>query len=123
MKRRTIKGTASVCEVNLGIDGIRIAASPLARARGLLFAAEKSSGLLLLPCNDVHTVGMGYPLDVAFLDAEGNVVESRRSVGPFRRMRNKRARAVVERRSSCSDPWFAVGDRVSLSVLRKGNQK
>ena len=27
MKRRTIKGTASICEVNLGIDGIRIAAA------------------------------------------------------------------------------------------------
>lgn len=56
------------------------------RCRGLLGRPPLShgEGLLLLDCASVHTVGMGYPIDVAFLDAEGRVVRSIGDLGPFR---------------------------------------
>lgn len=56
------------------------------RCRGLLARPplRHGEGLLLLECSSVHTVGMGYPIDVAFLDAEGRVVRSIAALGPCR---------------------------------------
>jgi uncharacterized membrane protein (UPF0127 family) len=41
-------------------------------------------GLLLLDCDSVHTIGMTYPIDVAFLDAEGTVVRGLDNLDPYR---------------------------------------
>lgn len=56
------------------------------RLRGLLARPRirDGEGLLLLGCDSVHTVGMGYPIDVAFLDADGRVVRSLHRLGPWR---------------------------------------
>ncbi len=47
------------------------------RLRGFLFRPEPrvGEGILLTPCNAVHTWGMTFPLDVIFLDARGKVLE------------------------------------------------
>ena len=88
------------------------------KARGLLFSPEHGEALLLAPCNDVHTAGMRHRLDIAFVDAHGCVLETYRDVGPFRRLRNRKAKAVVERFSSCASPWFSAGDRVGVVRLK-----
>lgn len=46
------------------------------RVRGFLGRAQPrgGEGLLLSPCRAVHMVGLGFPLDVIFLDREGAVV-------------------------------------------------
>ncbi|MGE5801969.1 MAG: DUF192 domain-containing protein [Gemmatimonadota bacterium] len=46
------------------------------RLRGLLGRSplRPGAGLLLRPCRAVHTFGMSYPVDVAFVDQEGSVV-------------------------------------------------
>jgi uncharacterized protein len=56
------------------------------RLRGLLARppVREGGGMLLLECGSVHTIGMGYPIDVAFLDAEGRVVRSIAGLGPWR---------------------------------------
>lgn len=100
---------------------LSLACTARRRARGLLFAAPSDRALVLLPCNDVHTVGMRRPLDIAFVDAGGTVLEAHRAVGPFRRLRNRRAEAVIERFSTCDDPWYEVGDRVGLTSLTERN--
>lgn len=92
------------------------------KARGLLFSHEHAEALLLAPCNDVHTAGMHRRLDIAFVDVRGLVLEAHRDVGPFRRLRNRAAVAVVERFSSCSSPWFSPGDRVGVVCL-EGERK
>lgn len=99
-----------------------VATSAPRKARGLLFAREHAEALLLAPCCDVHTVGMRHRLDIAFVDAQGLVLEAHRDVGPFRRLRNNGAAAVVERFSSCASPWFSTGDRVGVVCL-KGERK
>jgi uncharacterized protein len=65
---------------------VAVADSFLHRLRGLLARPPMSreQGLLLLECSSVHTVGMGYPIDVAFLDAEGRVVRSVADLEPWR---------------------------------------
>ena len=98
-----------------------IAARFRRKAKGLLFSPEHAGALLLAPCNDVHTAGMRHRLDIAFVDAQGLVLEAHRDVEPCRRLRNKSAEAVVERFSSCATPWFTAGDRVGV-VCMKGDR-
>lgn len=74
------------------ISGVRLASeagvadSWWPRFRGLLARPplQNGEGLLLLECGSVHTVGMTYPIDVAFLDAEGTVVRSVARLRPCR---------------------------------------
>lgn len=99
---------------------LAFAVSGMRKARGLLFKRPREGALLLMPCGDVHTVGMRHRLDIAFVDAAGVVLESYRSVGPFRRLRRKGAVAVVERFSSCESSWFSAGDRVGVVRVEGG---
>jgi uncharacterized membrane protein (UPF0127 family) len=65
---------------------VAVADSWWRRLRGLLARPriQEGEGLLLLDCGSVHTIGMGYAIDVAFLDAQGKVVRSVDSLGPYR---------------------------------------
>lgn len=36
---------------------------------------EKGEGLLLMPCRQIHTWFMSMPIDVIFLDKDGQIVE------------------------------------------------
>ena len=82
------------------VDGrtVRVARGPRARALGLAFLhAERAGGGLLLPgCRSVHTFGMRFPLDIAFIDAEGAVLSRRRDVPAGRVVFDRRAAAVLE---------------------------
>lgn len=71
--------------VRVGSD-VAVADSWWRRLRGLLARPrlKRGQGLLLLECASVHTVGMVYPIDVAFLDAEGRVVRSIARLRPWR---------------------------------------
>jgi uncharacterized protein len=68
---------------------VRVADRFWLRARGLLGrpALAEGEGLLLRPCRAVHTWGMRYPIDVAFLDLSGTVVASYPSLAPSRHTR------------------------------------
>ncbi len=56
------------------------------RMRGLLGrpALSPDEGLLIEPCSSVHTLGMGYPIDVVYLSREGRVVKIREGLAPLR---------------------------------------
>lgn len=83
MKRVRVEQVGS--GVGLGAQ-VAVADSWWRRLRGLLARPplESGEGLLLLNCASVHTVGMRYPIDVAFLDAEGRVVRSITALAPWR---------------------------------------
>lgn len=89
--------------------------------RGLLLARANAETLLLMPCNDVHTVGMRRRIDIAFVDGAGRVLEAHRDVGPMRRLRRREAVAVVERFSSCLSAWFTAGDRIGVVRLKEAS--
>ena len=89
------------------------------RMRGLLFAPESDDLMVLLPCRDIHTFGMGYAIDVAFLDATGIVVKSVRDVLPNKRLREPTAVAVLERRAIPRELWFEEGERIALGYFRR----
>ena len=56
------------------------------RAVGLLgrHSLPPGTGLWLLPCGAVHTLGMRFALDLIFLDRENRVVRLIRNVSPWR---------------------------------------
>ena len=66
--------------------------------------------LMLVPCHDVHTFGMSRPLDIAFVAADGTVIESHRNVEPCHRLKNREAAATLERIAADDDPWLAPGN-------------
>jgi hypothetical protein len=63
-----------------------VAESWWGRLRGLLARPPMrvGEGLLLLRCASVHTLGMTYPIDVAFLDADGTIVRRIACLAPYR---------------------------------------
>ena len=65
---------------------LKIAAGFWSRLAGLQFRRPLPSdaGLLLVPCNSVHTCFVRFPVDVVFLDGNGSVLAVRRSLRPWR---------------------------------------
>ena len=53
-----------------------IADARSARRKGLLGRDHLDGALVLRPCRWVHTMGMRFPVDVAFLDGSGRVVKT-----------------------------------------------
>ena len=98
---------------------VELACSLAARLRGLAARGVFDGVLLLAPCNDVHTFTMRRQIDIAFVAADGTVIESLRNVLPMHRMKNRRAVAVIERYSS-HEWWPAAGDVLELSYSRDG---
>lgn len=80
---------------------VEVAASMTARLRGLLRRPPLAShqGLLLSPCNMVHTAGMGYPLDLVFLRHDGRVLRVLSHVRPNRVRQCWRAWYTLELRA------------------------
>ena len=88
------------------------------RARGLLGRRPLApgQGLVLRPCKAVHTWGLGYPIDVAFLDPDGVVLASYGDLAPNRRTRwHPAAACAVELPAGALErAAVAVGDRLHL---------
>ncbi|MCB0965209.1 MAG: DUF192 domain-containing protein [Ilumatobacter sp.] len=53
-----------------------VADSRTARRKGLLGREHLDGAIVLAPCRWIHTIGMNFPIDVAFLDGDGNVVKT-----------------------------------------------
>lgn len=67
-------------------ENVVVADRLLPRAKGLLGRQEfkKGEGLILRPCNSVHTFFMRFPIDVLFMDRNNRVVKTIAVLKPFR---------------------------------------
>jgi len=67
-------------------SNIRVADNPATRIIGLMFRRQPvdSDGLLLEPCNSIHTFFMRYALDIVFLNKNNEVVKVLRNLKPWR---------------------------------------
>jgi len=77
---------------------------------------EPGEGLLLEPCRAVHMFWMRYPLDVAFLAANGEVVAIYHELQPSQTSdRHKGAAMALELRSgTLAASGTQIGDRIEL---------
>ncbi len=76
---------------------ILVAATPIARLRGLLgHRVPPPFALRLDRCRCVHTFGMRFALDLHWLGADGATLRIDRAVAPGRVRACRRAFAVVE---------------------------
>ena len=69
------------------------------RFRGLMGAKSltEGEGLLILPCNSIHTHFMRFPIDVLYVSKDGTVVAVDRAMAPWRFGRiHRKARYVIE---------------------------
>ncbi len=87
----------------------------LDRMRGLLGRPALAPGeaMVIDPCSSVHTMGMAYALDIAFIDSGEKIVKLCRRVAPQRMAWAFKARATVEMAAGEIDRLqLSVGDRL-----------
>jgi uncharacterized membrane protein (UPF0127 family) len=99
-----------------------VAATSWRRMRGLLGRPPLApgQGLLIRPCQGVHTLGMAYPIDVVHLDRELVVRKVLRGLRPWRiGPLVWRASIVLELPAGTADGTSA-GDRLTLEPLEPG---
>ncbi len=86
-----------------------------ARSRGLLGRSDFAGAMVLPRTKAVHTLGMRFPIDVAFCDRDLVVVGIVR-LRPWRMSAPRlRCRSVVEARAGAFDRWgLRVGDTLEL---------
>jgi len=98
------------------LAALEVASSPAARMKGLL-GRDGIDGALLLPhTRSVHTLGMRFPIDVAFCDAEQQVVDVVCGM-PRQRLGRPRlkARSVIEAEAGAFERWhLCEGDRLEI---------
>ncbi|MEU5048208.1 DUF192 domain-containing protein [Streptomyces sp. NPDC021096] len=94
---------------------LEVAASYRARTRGLLGRDSVEGALLLTPAGSVHTFGMRFPIDVAYLSRDFTVLAVR-TMRPGRLGAPRlRARHVLEAEAGAMTRWGLLpGVRVGI---------
>ncbi|MCL2136335.1 MAG: DUF192 domain-containing protein [Coriobacteriia bacterium] len=95
---------------------VRIAKRPLKRLIGLINdgALDGADALMITHCSSIHSFGMRTSIDVAFIDAEGKVLRSIRSLPPSRLASCRGSKAVLERYQDDNSAWLEPGDQLFL---------
>ena len=97
------------------------------RLRGLLGLGTNDfgngSGLWIIPCRGVHTLGMGFPIDVLYLDRGLKVVSVQAEVRPWRFTPVLRqAASVLELPcGTAAQTKTAVGDTIEITLPKDSN--
>jgi len=92
-----------------------VSSNRAARRRGLLKRDSLDGAFVIDRCRWIHTIGMRFPIDVAYLDSDDIVIKT------IQMSRNRlgipvwRARSVIEAESGAFARWgLHVGDKVEL---------
>ena len=87
------------------LASVEVADSFGARLKGLLGRDGVDGALLIRPARSVHTIGMRFPIDVAFCDDDLTVL-ALTQMGRFRLGRlRKGARCVIEAEAGAFERW------------------
>jgi hypothetical protein len=81
---------------------------------------RNGTGLWIVPCHGVHTLGMGFPIDVVYLDREMTVVHIQRDLRPWRLAPVRRqATSVLELPSHVTTATgTAIGDTIEITLAK-----
>ena len=94
---------------------VEVAESFKARLKGLIGRKDLEGAILLRPARSVHTVGMRFPIDVAYCDRDMRVI-ALVTMRPLRIGRPRpKAHAVVEARAGAFERWgLEAGDTLEV---------
>ena|SRR5579864_5229173 len=98
------------------------------RFRGLLGLAaddfRDGSGLWIVPCHGVHTLGMGFPIDLVYLDRALTVIDIQPEFRPWRiaPIRGQAASVLELPCHILAATKTAIGDRIEITLPNKPNQ-
>ncbi len=97
------------------LASVEVAEGRISKARGLLGRSQLEGAMLIVGARSVHSIAMGFELDVAFLDSDGVVIRT------LRLHRNRvtlpvwRARSVLEAEAGSFGHWeLKVGDQLEV---------
>ena len=99
------------------------------RLRGLLGLRpddfRNGHGLWITPCHGVHTLGMGFPIDVVYLDRERTVVLVESELKPWRFAPIRaQATSVLELPSrTATQTSTTVGDKIEITFEKDGRHE
>ncbi|MBP2645465.1 MAG: hypothetical protein H6Q75_905 [Firmicutes bacterium] len=96
----------------------RVADTFFSRLKGLLGTdkLEETAALMIYPCSSVHTFGMRYVIDVAFVDIDHRVVKLVPHLPPGRMAMCGRSRYVVELAAgTLARTGTSIGDRLDIA--------
>lgn len=94
----------------------RVADGFWSRLRGLMGAAGLAGGegLLIVPCNSIHTHFMRFPIDVVYVSRDLHVVHVDRAMAPWRFGRIHRAARFVVELPAGAAAGTEVGDTLAV---------
>lgn len=78
-------------------------------------------GLILTPCNQIHTFLMKYPIDALFISEDNTILHIEESIKPNKMIKKvKKAKSIVELKSGLSkNIGFQVGNKINIYVEEK----
>ncbi len=94
------------------------------RLRGLLGLSpndfRNGSGLWIVPCHGIHTLGMGFPIDVVYLDHQNTVIHVQNEMRPWRfaPVRSKASSVLELPCPTLAETKTAVGDRIEITLTK-----
>lgn len=112
-------------QVHLATD-LALADTHWTRLRGLLGRGpddfRNGSGLWIVPCHGVHTLGMGFPIDAVYLDRDLNVIHVETDLQPWRFAPVRRmATSVLELPSrTTAATKTEIGDKIEITPPTRG---
>ena len=97
------------------LASVEVARDARSRGKGLLGRDHFEGALLIQRCRWVHTIGMRFALDIAYLDGEGHVLKTIRMHRHRIGVPVWKARSVLEAEAGAFARWgLRVGDVVEL---------
>lgn len=97
------------------LASVELAETRAARRRGLLGRDDVEGAFVIEPCRWIHTIGMRFAIDVAFLDHEGIVVKTCQMGRHRMALPVWQARSVIEARFGAFERWgLRVGDEIEI---------
>ena len=105
---------------------LAIANTHWTRLRGLLGLRSNDfrngSGLWIVPCHGVHTLGMGFPIDVVYLDDAMTVIHVQGDLRPWRfaPVRSHAASVLELPCRTAAETRTAVGDKIQITLEKDG---
>ena len=99
------------------------------RLRGLLGIRSSDfrngSGLWIVPSHGVHTLGMGFPIDVVYLDKAMTVIHIQDDVQPWRfaPVRTQAASVLELPCRTAADTQTSLGDKIQITLASDGGDR